>query len=81
MNMIAGLLIFYLDEETAFWGLVAILEHIMPTGVLYVSGDNISASWAFEEALPIFSFLNSAVRQRVIKKLSFKKLKCIFLRS
>ena len=77
MNMIAGLLIFYLDEETAFWGLVAILEHIMPTGALYKSGDNISAFWAFEEALPIFSFLNSAVRQKVFFFLKF--LKCIFL--
>ena len=41
MNMIAGMLIFHLDEETAFWGLVAILEMIMPTG--YYSTDLLAA--------------------------------------
>ena len=41
MNMIAGMLIFHLDEEMAFWGLVAILEMIMPTG--YYNTDLLAA--------------------------------------
>ena len=30
--MIAGMLLFHLEEEAAFWGLVGILEMIMPSG-------------------------------------------------
>ena len=39
--MIAGMLIFHLDEEMAFWGLVAILETIMPSG--YYNTDLLAA--------------------------------------
>ena len=41
MNMIAGMLLFHLEEEAAFWGLVAILEMIMPSG--YYNTDLLAA--------------------------------------
>lgn len=28
--MIAAVLLLFLDEETAFWGLVAVVEHLLP---------------------------------------------------
>lgn len=39
--MIAGMLLFHLEEEAAFWGLVAILEMIMPSG--YYNTDLLAA--------------------------------------
>ena len=62
MNMMAALLLLILDEEMAFWGLIAVVEHILPkayygSGMLGVSRHQLLFSVVFSSLFLISTFL------------------------
>ncbi len=79
MNMIAALMLLFVDEEAAFWGLIAIVEHLLPKQYFTQSMLGEWGAKGDKTRLPqllffFFFVLGVQVDQRVLKDLVAERL-------